>query len=168
MVDPAKTYTATVKTDAGVFTIALDTKDSPATVNSFVFLAENHYYDCIVFHRVIHGFVVQGGDPTGTGGGGVGYKVQGELPKSGNYPLYSVAMAKTSADPNGTVGSQFYVVSGTQGTSLPAQYAYLGQVNSGASVIRQIDADGAPANDPTGTGKPTVLHRMISVTISSS
>lgn len=168
IIDPAKTYTATVRTDLGTFTISLDAKDSPNTVNSFVYLAENHYYDCVVFHRVIQGFVVQGGDPTGTGSGGVGYKVQGELPKSGSYPLYSVAMAKTSSDPNGTVGSQFYVVSGSQGTSLPAQYAYLGQVTGGTSVIQKIDADGAPSNDPTGTGKPDVLHRMISVTISSS
>jgi len=168
IIDATKTYTATVRTDVGTFTIALDAKDSPKTVNSFVFLAENHYYDCVVFHRVIQGFVVQGGDPTGTGSGGVGYKVQGELPKSGSYPLYSVAMAKTGSDPNGTVGSQFYVVSGSQGTSLPAQYAFLGQVNAGTTVIQKIDADGAPSNDPTGTGRPTKLHRMISVTISSS
>lgn len=168
IIDATKTYTATVRTDVGTFTITLDAKDSPNTVNSFVFLAENHYYDCVVFHRVIQGFVVQGGDPTGTGSGGVGYKVQGELPKSGSYPLYSVAMAKTGSDPNGTVGSQFYVVSGSQGTSLPAQYAFLGQVSAGTSVIQKIDADGAPSNDPTGTGKPTKLHRMISVTISSS
>lgn len=168
IINPAKTYTATVRTDVGTFTIALDAKDSPNTVNSFVFLAENHYYDCVVFHRVVQGFVVQGGDPTGTGTGGVSYKVQGELPKSGSYPLYSVAMAKTGSDPNGTVGSQFYVVSGAQGTSLPAQYAFLGQVNGGTSVIQKIDADGAPSNDPTGTGKPTKLHRMISVTISTS
>jgi cyclophilin family peptidyl-prolyl cis-trans isomerase len=168
IIDPAKSYTATVRTDVGTFTIALDAKDSPVTVNNFVFLAENHYYDCVVFHRVIQGFVVQGGDPTGTGTGGVGYTVQGELPKSGTYPLYSVAMAKTSSEPNGTAGSQFFIVAGSQGTSLPVQYAYLGQVTAGTSVVQRIDADGAPSNDPTGTGTPRVLHRMISVTISSS
>ena len=169
IIDPAKTYTATVRTDVGTFTIALDAKDSPVTVNDFVYLAENHFYDCVVFHRVIHGFVVQGGDPSGTGAGtNPSYTVQGEVPKSGSYPLYSVAMAKTSSAPNGTTGSQFYIVSGAQGTSLPPQYAFLGQVTSGTSVIQKIDADGAPANDPTGTGKPTVLHRMISVTISSA
>lgn len=168
VIDPAKTYTAAVRTDVGTFTIALDAKDSPVTVNDFVFLAENHYYDCVVFHRVIQGFVVQGGDPTGTGSGGVTYTVQGEVPKSGSYPLYSVAMAKTSTAPNGSAGSQFYIVSGSQGTSLPPQYAFLGQVTSGTDVIAKIDHDGAPASDPTGTGKPTKLHRMLSVTISSS
>jgi peptidyl-prolyl cis-trans isomerase B (cyclophilin B) len=168
IIDPAKSYTATVRTDVGTFTIALDAKDSPTTVNDFVFLAENHFYDCVVFHRVIQGFVAQGGDPTGLGSGGSGFTVQGEVPKSGSYPLYSVAMAKTGSEPNGTAGSQFYIVSGSQGTRLPPQYAYLGQVTSGTSVIQKIDADGAPASDPTGTGKPTVLHRMVSVTISSS
>jgi cyclophilin family peptidyl-prolyl cis-trans isomerase len=168
IIDPAKTYTAAVRTDVGTFDITLDAKDSPVTVNSFVYLAENHFYDCVVFHRVIRGFVVQGGDPTGTGSGGAGYTVPGEVPKSGSYPLFSVAMAKTSAEPNGTTGSQFYIVSGAQGTSLPPQYAFLGQVTSGTSVVQRIDADGAPPTDPTGTGKPTVLHRMISVTISSA
>jgi cyclophilin family peptidyl-prolyl cis-trans isomerase len=168
IIDPAKTYTAAVRTDVGTFNISLDAKDSPATVNEFVFLAENHFYDCVVFHRVIQGFVVQGGDPSGSGSGGAGFTVQGEVPKSGSYPLYSVAMAKTSSEPNGTAGSQFYIVSGQQGTSLPPQYAFLGQVTSGQSVIQKIDHDGAPANDPTGTGKPAVLHRMLSVTISSA
>jgi cyclophilin family peptidyl-prolyl cis-trans isomerase len=163
-INPDKTYSATVTTDVGTFTIALAAKESPVTTNSFVFLADNHFYDCIIFHRVIQGFVVQGGDPTGQGTGGAGYTVQGEVPKSGHYPLYSVAMAKTGSEPAGTTGSQFYIVSG----ALPPQYAYLGLVTSGTNVIQKIDADGAPASDPTGTGQPTVTHRMISVTITES
>jgi peptidyl-prolyl cis-trans isomerase B (cyclophilin B) len=167
-INPAKNYAATVRTDVGTFTIAMAAKESPVTTNSFVFLANNHFYDCVTFHRVIQGFVVQGGDPTGTGTGGAGYTVQGEVPKSGHYPLYAVAMAKTGSEPSGTTGSQFYIVSGAQGTSLPPQYAYLGLVTSGTNVIQKIDADGAPASDPSGTGQPKVTHRMISVTVTES
>ncbi len=99
-IDPAKTYTATVKTDVGTFVIALDAKQAPQTVNNFVFLAQNHFFDCVIFLRVIPTFVDQTGDPTGTGSGGPGYSIPDELPtKTSNpahqYPLGSVAMANT-------------------------------------------------------------------------
>ena len=105
-------------TSKGTMTIALDPLAAPRTVNSFVFLARYHYFDGIVFHRVIPGFVLQGGDPTGTGTGGPGYKFADELPAPGRYELGSLAMA--NAGPN-TNGSQFFVISGPDGMRLPAQ-----------------------------------------------
>ena len=121
-IDSAKTYNATVKTDVGTFVLALDAKDAPQTVNNFVFLAQHHFFDCVIFHRVIPGFVDQTGDPTGTGTGGPGYTIPDELPtkaseSSDQYPLGSVAMANTGQPHSG--GSQWFIVAGTQGESLP-------------------------------------------------
>lgn len=158
-INPAASYTAIVKTDVGTFDIALNAKAAPITVNNFVFLARYHFYDGVIFHRVIPGFVVQGGDPTGTGSGGPGYTIPDELPKAGSYKLGSVAMANTG-QPN-TGGSQFFIVVGTQGEQLPPSYSLFGQVTSGMSVVQKIAADGGTA--PTGT--PKVVHKMISVTI---
>jgi cyclophilin family peptidyl-prolyl cis-trans isomerase len=171
-IDTAKTYTATVKTDVGTFVITLDAKDSPVTVNNFVFLAEKKFYNCVIFHRVIPGFVVQGGDPTGTGQGSPGYQFaeKGPAPAKNpaqQYPLGSVAMANSNSpattDPT-TNGSQFFIVTGTQGEQLQPDYTLFGQVTSGMSVVDKISADGL-AN--TGT-PPKVIHRMLTVTISSS
>ena len=164
-IDTSKTYTATVTTDVGPFTITLDAKQAPKTVNNFVFLAEHHFYDCIIFHRVIQTFMDQTGDPTGTGTGGPGYEFADELPKPATpqYPLGSVAMANSGPNTN---GSQFFIVAGPEGESLAPNYSLFGQVTSGMSVIEKINADGAPATSSTGT--PKVLHRMISVTISES
>ena len=105
----------------GTFVIALDAKAAPQTVNNFVFLAQHHFFDCVIFHRVIPGFVDQTGDPTGTGSGGPGYTIPDELPaKASNpadqYPLGSVAMANTGQPHSG--GSQWFIVAGTQGESL--------------------------------------------------
>ena len=86
-IDPAKRYTATMETSMGTMVIALDPIKSPKTVNSFVFLALNHYFDGIIFHRIINGFVCQGGDPTGTGTGGPGYRFEDELPSAGQYQV---------------------------------------------------------------------------------
>jgi len=164
-IDTAKTYTATVTTDVGPFTITLDAKQAPKTVNNFVFLAEHHFYDCIIFHRVIQTFMDQTGDPTGTGTGGPGYEFADELPKPATpqYPLGSVAMANSGPNTN---GSQFFIVAGPEGENLAPNYSLFGQVTSGMNVIEKINADGAPASSSTGT--PKVLHRMISVTISES
>jgi cyclophilin family peptidyl-prolyl cis-trans isomerase len=161
-IDSSKHYTATVQTDVGTFTIALDAKQAPTTVNDFVYLARYHTYDGVIFHRVIPGFVVQGGDPTGTGTGTVGYTVKGEVPKAGSYRVGSVAMAKTATEPAGTAGSQFFVVTGPQGVQLPPQYSLFGQVASGMGVVSKIESDGSPS------GTPKVTHRMIKVTISES
>lgn len=170
-IDPSKTYTATVTTDLGPFTIQLDPKTAPIAVNNFVFLAKQHFYDCIIFHRVIQTFMNQTGDPTGTGEGGPGYQFTEAGPKTASpqYPIGSVAMANSNnpatTDPT-TNGSQFFIVAGSEGETLEPDYTLFGQVNSGMSVIDKINADGSASTSSTGT--PAKLHRMISVTITES
>ena len=134
-IDPAKRYTATMDTSLGEIVIALDPVKAPKTVNNFVFLALNHYYDGVIFHRIINGFVCQGGDPTGTGRGGPGYQFGDELPKAGQYQVGSVAMA--NAGPN-TNGSQFFLISGADGARLPPQYSLFGQIVKGLDVLDQM------------------------------
>ncbi|MEO7556125.1 MAG: peptidylprolyl isomerase [Acidimicrobiales bacterium] len=145
-----KTYTAKVETSKGSFTIALDAAKAPKTVNNFVVLARYHYYDGVAFHRVIPGFVVQGGDAVGPtpGQGGPGYSLPDELPTAGPpyYPLQSLAMANAGPD---TGGSQFFVVTGQQGVDLPANYSLFGAVTDGYDVVTQIEALGSAGGDPT-------------------
>ncbi len=131
-IDPSKRYTATMETSMGTLVIALDAARAPKTVNNFVYLAAYHYYDDIIFHRIINGFVCQGGDPTGTGMGGPGYRFEDELPKPGQYQIGSLAMA--NAGPN-TNGSQFFLISGPSGVQLPPQYSLFGQVVKGLDVV---------------------------------
>ncbi|MBV9934262.1 MAG: peptidylprolyl isomerase, partial [Actinobacteria bacterium] len=138
-IDANKRYTAEMVTSKGTLTIALDPIAAPKTVNNFVVLARYHYYDGIVFHRVIPGFVLQGGDPEGTGRGGPGYRFEDELPAPGRYELGSLAMA--NAGPN-TNGSQFFVISGPDGVRLPPQYSLFGKVINGLDVVAAIDAIG--------------------------
>ena len=145
-IDPAKRYTAEMVTTKGTMTIALDPIAAPNTVNNFVVLARYHYFDGIFFHRVIPGFVLQGGDPEGTGRGGPGYKFADELPKPGRYELGSLAMA--NAGPN-TNGSQFFVISGPDGMRLPPQYSLFGKVVKGLDVVADIDAIGTRGGNPT-------------------
>jgi len=158
-IDVNKRYSAHIVTSKGDLVIALDPVAAPKTVNNFVFLARYHYYEGIVFHRVIPGFVLQGGDPTGTGTGGPGYKFEDELPRSGRYELGSLAMA--NAGPN-TNGSQFFVISGPSGVRLPPQYSLFGKVIDGLDVVAAIDAIG------TQSGKPKELVTISSVTITES
>jgi cyclophilin family peptidyl-prolyl cis-trans isomerase len=158
-IDADDTYTATMKTTAGTIVIELLPKYAPVTVNSFVFLAGYHYFDGTVFHRVIPGFVDQGGDPTGTGTGGPGYEYKDELPKSvGAYDAGSFAMANSGANTN---GSQFFLVVGAGGAELgkPA-YSMYGQVISGLSAANKINSEGQ------ASGTPKVLNKILSVTIS--
>ena len=131
-IDPQKRYTATMETSMGTIVIALDAVRAPKTVNNFVYLAGYKYYDGIIFHRIINGFVCQGGDPTGTGSGGPGYRFEDELPNSGQYQIGSLAMA--NAGPN-TNGSQFFLISGPDGTRLPPNYSLFGQVVKGLDVV---------------------------------
>ena len=150
-IDPTKTYTATVVTTAGSFDVALDPKTAPQTVNSFVFLADKGYYHCVIFHRVIPGFMDQTGDPTGTGTGGPGYTIPDEYPTKATdaaqqYPLGSVAMANTGAPHTG--GSQFFIVAGPQGESLPNTYTLFGSVSSGMNVVDTINQEGSTAGVP--------------------
>ena len=165
-IDTSATYLATVKTDVGTFVITLEPKLAPIAVNSFVFLAKHDFYNCVIFHRVIPGFVVQGGDPTGTGEGGPGYEYteSGPATASPQYPLGSVAMANSNSPATHTPttnGSQFFIVTGSSGESLPADYVLFGKVTSGMSVVDKINDDGSSSGVP-----PDVTHRMLSVTIS--
>ena len=156
-IDPSKRYTATMETSMGTLVIALDAINAPVTVNNFVFLAAHHYYDGIIFHRIINGFVCQGGDPGGTGTGGPGYRFQDE-PVKQRYQLGSVAMA--NAGPN-TNGSQFFLISGASGVNLPPQYNHFGQIVKGMDVLDAMQ------RVATGRGDRPVEDVVInSVTIS--
>jgi cyclophilin family peptidyl-prolyl cis-trans isomerase len=163
-IDTSKTYTATIKTDVGSFVVTLDATTTPATVNNFVFLAQQKFYDCVTFHRVIPQFMDQTGDPTGTGTGSPGYQFADELPAkaSPQYPIGSVAMANSGPNTN---GSQFFVVAGSQGESLPPNYSLFGHVTSGMSVVDKINADGNPNSNGV---PPKVTHRILSVTIATA
>ena len=156
IIDPAKTYEATMVTDKGTMQILLDPLAAPKTVNNFVYLARWHYFDGIIFHSVIPGFVLQGGDPTGTGTGGPGYRFEDELPKPGRYELGSLAMA--NAGPN-TNGSQFFIISGADGVGLPPLYSLFGKVVSGLDVVQTINDLGSRS------GRPNEVVTIQSVTI---
>jgi cyclophilin family peptidyl-prolyl cis-trans isomerase len=158
-IDPARRYGAEMVTSMGTMSIALDPIGAPNTVNNFVFLSRYHYFDGIVFHRIIPGFVLQGGDPTGTGTGGPGYRFDDELPKAGRYEVGSLAMANAGSNTN---GSQFFVISGPQGVRLPPKYSLFGKVVNGLDVVAAIDAIG------TSSGTPTETVTITSVTISES
>ena len=155
-IDPAKRYTAAMSTSMGEMVIALDAINAPQTVNNFVFLAGYHYYDGIIFHRIINGFVCQGGDPTGTGTGGPGYRFADE-PVKNRYQIGSLAMA--NAGPN-TNGSQFFLISGPSGVSLPPQYNHFGQVVKGLEVVDAMQKVPTGRND-----RPTTDVVINSVTI---
>ena len=133
-IDTSKRYTATMDTSMGELVIALDALKAPNTVNSFVFLALHHYFDGIIFHRIINGFVCQGGDPTGTGRGGPGYRFEDELPRPGEYEIGSVAMA--NAGPN-TNGSQFFITH-VPCPHLDGNHTVFGKVTSGQEVVDTI------------------------------
>jgi peptidylprolyl isomerase len=148
VIDPAKRYTAEVVTSLGSLTVALDAAGAPATVNNFVFLARYHYYEGVIFHRIIKGFMCQGGDPTGTGSGGPGYKFADELPAPGRYEIGSLAMA--NAGPN-TNGSQFFIVSGQSGVRLPPQYSLFGKVVKGLDVVTAMESVTTGRNDRPNT-----------------
>jgi len=139
-------YRAAMETDRGTLTFDLFADRAPLTVNNFVFLARYHYFDGIVFHRIIPGFVVQGGDPTGTGSGGPGYRFRDELPEPGAYQLGSLAMA--NAGPN-TNGSQFFIISGPHGVTLPPSYSLFGQLREGHETLATLDALGTTQGAPT-------------------
>src|SRR6187431_713980 len=156
-IDPEKSYTAEMVTSKGTMTIALDPSIAPNTVNNFVVLARYHYFDGIAFHRIIPGFVLQGGDPEGSGRGGPGYRFEDELPQRGQYEIGSLAMA--NAGPN-TNGSQFFIVSGRDGARLPPQYSLFGKVVKGLDVVEAIQ------NVPTDRGdRPLEPVTIESVTI---
>ncbi len=150
--------TAVVDTSCGTFEIALDSERAPKTVGSFVYLSEEGFYDDLTFHRIAPGFVIQGGDPLGDGTGGPGYSVDEKPPSNLSYTKGTVAMAKSSAEPPGRSGSQFYVVTAAD-AGLPPEYALVGKVSEGYDVVARIDKLGTPAEKP----KQTVLIEKVSI-----
>lgn len=141
-----RTYIATVETSCGDFTIKLDPKQAPKTGGSFVSLARKKFYDGLTFHRIVPGYVVQGGDPLGVGTGGPGYQVRERMPNDLVYSEGVVAMAKTGQEPPGTSGSQFFVVTAAN-ANLPPDYALLGEVRKGFETVRRIGLVPVGAND---------------------
>ena len=158
-IDPAKRYSVSMETTLGTMVIALDAAAAPLTVNNFVYLAAHHYYDGVIFHRIIKGFMCQGGDPEGSGRGGPGYKFGDELPKPGKYQIGSVAMA--NAGPN-TNGSQFFIISGPSGVGLPPQYSLFGQVVKGLEVVEAMQN---VATRPGDRPVEDVVIKSITITV---
>jgi peptidyl-prolyl cis-trans isomerase B (cyclophilin B) len=157
-----KVYEVTLKTNCGSFTIRMDQKQSPNAAAAFVALAQRGFFNGTIFHRIVPGFVIQGGDPTGTGTGGPGYSVADTPPKKTKYVRGVVAMAKTSSEPAGTSGSQFFVVTG-DASFLPPDYAVLGTVTKGMAVAAKIGKLGQRSEQ----GTPTQIVVIRQITISS-
>jgi cyclophilin family peptidyl-prolyl cis-trans isomerase len=171
-IDPNRAYTATIDTSEGAIVVKLDASTAPKSVNNFVFLAQHRFYDGLTIHRVAKDFIIQGGDPKGTGAGDPGYKVQAEVPQGG-YQVGSLAWAKANNEPPGTAGSQFFVVTSPapaagQGLDVlnksPYQYGIIGQVSQGLDVAQKIGA----LVPPTGDGRPTKPVKIKKVTIKVS
>jgi len=160
--DATKTYDVVVQTNCGSFTIELAVKTSPATTASFASLVQKHYFDGTVFHRIVPGFVIQGGDPTGAGTSGPGYSTVDAPPASAKYTLGVVAMAKTGAEAPGTSGSQFFVVTADD-AQLPPDYAILGKVTDGLDVVKRIGRLGDPS-----TEQPTKVVEIQKATLDVS
>jgi cyclophilin family peptidyl-prolyl cis-trans isomerase len=164
-IDPAASYTATMDTSEGTIVIALDAAQYPTSVNNFVFLAKNKFYDGLLVNRVAKDFVFQTGSPNNTTSGGPGYSVVGEVPSSTPaYPVGAVAFAKAGNEPAGTAGSQFFVVTGSSNLDLPADYAGIGTVTEGLDVAQKIGAL-APTS---GDGKPTKKVTIKKITIAET
>ena len=145
--DTSKTYEVTLKTSEGSFSFDLDVKDSPNTTASFASLVQKGFFDGLTFHRIAPGFVIQGGDPNGDGTGGPGYTTVDAPPPDARYTKGVVAMAKTSAEPAGTAGSQFFIVTGAD-IGLPPDYALLGKVTKGLGVVEKIGQLGDTSEQP--------------------
>jgi cyclophilin family peptidyl-prolyl cis-trans isomerase len=147
--DPSKRYGLVIQTTCGEIDVTLDVARAPKTTSSVAFLVRDGFYDGLLFHRVVPGFVIQGGDPQGTGGGGPGFTVVEVPPEGLRYEPGTVAMAKRGDEPAGASGSQFFIVSGPaavqEGRQLPAEYALLGKVSKGMDVVGKIE------RSPAGT-----------------
>jgi cyclophilin family peptidyl-prolyl cis-trans isomerase len=154
--DSGKKYRLVFETNCGDFTITLNQKVAPNASGSLVSLTKRGFFDDTFFHRIVPGFVIQGGDPTGTGTGGPGYETHDAVPQDAAYVHGAVAMAKTSTEPAGTAGSQFFVVtSGDAG--LPPDYAIVGKVTSGLDVVDRIGKLGDAQEQPT---RPVVISKV--------
>ena len=160
--DAVGTYSATdpvaviTMEDGGVITVELRPDQAPNTVDNFIYLANNGLYDGLIFHRIIQGFMIQGGDPQGTGNGGPGYTIKGEFSANGfkqnilSHVTGTISMARTSGDMN-SAGSQFFIMDADQPTGLDGSYAAFGSVLSGIDVVHNIAT--LPVTDSNGTVK---------------
>jgi cyclophilin family peptidyl-prolyl cis-trans isomerase len=144
-IDPNKKYTATIDTDKGKIVIDLFAKEAPKTVNNFVFLAKEGFYDGLIFHRVIPGFMIQGGDPTGSGRGGPGYQFENEN-KDTKKPFDAGAVAMANAGPD-TNGSQFFINDAASPWLKPDAYTMFGHVTQGQEVVHAIATVEKDEND---------------------
>jgi cyclophilin family peptidyl-prolyl cis-trans isomerase len=160
LLDPKRPHTVDVLTNYGRFALRLDVQDSPCVTSSFASLVRQRFFDGTVFHRIVPGFVIQGGDPTATGTGGPGYTVVDVPPKNSLYTEGVVAMAKTQSEPRGTAGSQFFIVTAPD-AGLPPDYAILGVVTKGLKVVERIGRLGNRVTErPT---KRVVVLKMTAV-----
>ena len=159
--DPTKTWKLTFETSCGNFTVELDLRLAPETTASLVQLARERFYDDTVFHRIVPGFVIQGGDPTRSGEGGPGYATLDVPPRTVRYTKGVVAMAKSGFEPPGTSGSQFFVVT-AEDAGLQPEYAVVGEVTEGLDVVERIGKLGDANEQPT---QPVVIR---TVTVSES
>jgi cyclophilin family peptidyl-prolyl cis-trans isomerase len=157
-IDPNKQYMATISTNVGDMKAQLYAKEAPLAVNNFVFLARQNFYDGTPFHRIIAGFMVQTGDPTGTGRGGPGYRFRDELPKDREYERGTLAMANAGPD---TQGSQFFICHADLKGKLPKNYTIFGKVTDGLDILDKI------ANTPvkaSATGEPSAPTQDVHIT----
>ncbi len=160
-IDQKKEYLATIKTNFGDIVVQLFPKDAPLAVNNFVFLARQGFYDGVKFHRVVNDFVIQGGDPTGTGAGGPGYRFADEK-VTRNYIRGTLAMA--NAGPN-TNGSQFFITLADLSGQLPKNYTIFGLVNGGFNIVQKIGDVPVRTNSGGEVSLPTVDVHVNTITI---
>ena len=161
LLDPKRPHTVDVLTNVGGFAVRLDVEDSPCVTSSFASLVREHFFDGTVFHRIVPGFVIQGGDPTATGTGGPGYTVTDVPPANSLYTEGVVAMAKSPTEPRGAAGSQFFIVTATN-AGLQPDYAILGVVTKGLKVVERIGRLGNRV-----TEKPTRRIAVLRMTLAS-
>ena len=145
-----KTYRLVFETSCGTFAVTLDPETAPKASASLVELARNGFFDDTIFHRIVPGFVIQGGDPTQSGSGGPGYTTVDKPPANTKYTKGVVAMAKAPTEPAGAAGSQFFVVTAPD-AGLPADYAVVGEVTDGLDVVELIGTLGDQLEQPTQT-----------------
>jgi cyclophilin family peptidyl-prolyl cis-trans isomerase len=162
--NPAKRYVVNLATNCGTIEIQLNVRTAPRTTASFAYLVKRGFYDDLTFHRVAAGFVIQGGDPNGDGSGGPGYTVVEPPPSDMRYTLGTVAMAKTSSDPAGASGSQFFIVTAPN-APLPPQYALVGNVVGSFAGVKRISK---LPTDPPQDGAPKTPVVIRRATLSSS
>lgn len=166
VIDPARTYTATIETNRGNIVVQLNASTAPTTVNNFVCLTRAGYYDFTVFHRIIQNFMIQGGDPTGTGTGGPGYQFNDELPQ-GDTPYVRGTLAMANAGPN-TNGSQFFIVQQDQPAEFPKNYSIFGQVTEGLDVLDALAAIPVTQNARGEASMPMVTVGIKTITITEN